>query len=574
MSAIASSRHAFETTKDDTSSSPSTTGWFVIALLLSIVASLCILSTRNLYEDEVNSFLLIQQPIIDIWRAANHTDVHPPGMYVLSHLFYELIPSERWMTIGPLAILYAGLGFFVYRCRNLAAPGRLATITFFAAALLHPQILMWGNSVRWYPYWTSLALVVLALVLQLQVATDDELLPLSQSKALFLGVLIGVMFYINYSTLPYLFALVVSYLFRYPLKSQYVDRAVRMVIAFAFCAAPQVMPMVKVHLANFATQKASRVAALAKLSDGITLSEAMLPWHLIGCLFLVFVCVPAIWYYVRGISSTKMNKAADLLKFGQPAWPSLICFAIVLFGIAIASAAGAKARSFLLLCPIIALLIARSIKPGVWGYIRAALLILWIGGGVYNLVARQETSKGEFNDHGEEVVRLIHKQADGKRALIFVHEPPLTYLLNRAAQNQRWQVCSVVEDYVHHVPSASIESFDQPDYVFVVQSYVGALHEHEQELNLALTTARNTILAPRQQGVSPDRDVLWKKRIPGMEAATRTMPEYRFVVTYGPPRPGVDWHAVANRFSFFEPPEWEGIPPAQKHVVSNLHFGH
>ena len=82
---------------------------------LSLILSLVFLNNRNIYDDELTSFKLITRPALDICRAANSSDVHPPGMFIVSRFFYLLTGSERWMTVGPLLFLYSGLFLFSFR---------------------------------------------------------------------------------------------------------------------------------------------------------------------------------------------------------------------------------------------------------------------------------------------------------------------------------------------------------------------------------------------------------------------------------------------------------------------------
>jgi len=84
-------------------------------------------------------------------------------MYVLSHVFYELTHSERWTVAGPLLLLYAGLALYAAAILPALASDTLAVVFFSALTFFNPQLLMWGISLRWYSYWTALALVALAL---------------------------------------------------------------------------------------------------------------------------------------------------------------------------------------------------------------------------------------------------------------------------------------------------------------------------------------------------------------------------------------------------------------------------
>ncbi|MEZ4218920.1 MAG: hypothetical protein R3E88_20790 [Myxococcota bacterium] len=138
-----------------------------IALAAGVAFAVAFAATRNLYDDEVASFRLATQGYADLWREANAHDVHPPGQYALGRLFLGLAGSPRRAMLGPIALLYGSLALFV---AALLREGELrggARALFAAVAVLHPQVAMWGTSLRWQPAWTALALVSLVLALGL-----------------------------------------------------------------------------------------------------------------------------------------------------------------------------------------------------------------------------------------------------------------------------------------------------------------------------------------------------------------------------------------------------------------------
>jgi hypothetical protein len=118
-------------------------------LAISFILALVFLASRNIYDDEFTNLDYVGRSLQAIVHIANTEDVHPPGMYVLSHLAYLAIPSPRWMTLAPLLVLYAGLSAFVLTVAPLLTT-RTSRICFLLLATLHPQLMMWSNSIRWY----------------------------------------------------------------------------------------------------------------------------------------------------------------------------------------------------------------------------------------------------------------------------------------------------------------------------------------------------------------------------------------------------------------------------------------
>src|SRR6202041_2210215 len=131
-----------------------------------------------------------------------HGDIHPPGMYLLAHFAYSVLPSFRWINLFPCLLLYTGLAFFLLQIAPLFA-GTRSQLCLLLIATLHPQLLLWSTTFRWYSWWTGLALITLTAALQ-----PRKLRPtLSVPRALTLGILLGCLFYLNYITFFFVFAL-------------------------------------------------------------------------------------------------------------------------------------------------------------------------------------------------------------------------------------------------------------------------------------------------------------------------------------------------------------------------------
>jgi hypothetical protein len=535
-----------------------------IACLLLCAFSLTFLGTRNLYEDEVNSFLLIPQPVAAIWTMANSTDVHPPGMYVLSHFFYSWTQSERWAAAGSLAFLIVGLLVFAHAALQSLEPRHQATAGLFCAlAFLHPHLLMWAATVRWYPYWTGLALIVLTCGLRLgKYESAGRAAAPSLPLAAGLGLAAGVMVYINYLTLPFLAAFAAAYLVRFGLAWRPFLSLCTLLATAALIGAPQAGVLLRVHLTNGGSQSAPLFVAAARLVHGIIFSEALLPWNAAGILFTL-LGAPLCGY---GISSALMRRFQP--RQGSDAAAALALFFVCMLAFGVLTQTGAKPRNFILLCPIFAYLAAYGYGELPWPAwhshtARAAALLLpafWITSGAAHLLTKTGTAKGGLNDRPEQVVQLLQTVGQGHCVVIFTHEAPLTYVLNRAAAGHPWDVVSAFPDYVHHLPAASRRQSCTPDFELVVQSYTGALHDFKPSRDHALALATALIATPRTAHLSIDPDFQWKARLPGFREGVAGESPARFIVTYGPVKPDADWQRAATAFAFYQPPEWDGVP--------------
>ena len=116
-------------------------------LALFLLVSLAFIALRNTYDDEYSNFNYLEKSTLQVIHAANSADVHPPGMYLLSHFAYKAIPSTRWMTLLDLLFLYAGLATFLYAVTPLL-PNTAARVCFLLLTALQPQLMLWGITIR------------------------------------------------------------------------------------------------------------------------------------------------------------------------------------------------------------------------------------------------------------------------------------------------------------------------------------------------------------------------------------------------------------------------------------------
>ncbi|HYL74343.1 MAG TPA: hypothetical protein VEU96_09050 [Bryobacteraceae bacterium] len=513
----------------------------VCIIAASILASIAFLTTRNMYDDEVGSFHFISKPVAAIWQSANSSDFHPPGMYVLSHFFYSLTGSVRWTTLGPLAVLYTGLVVFFLATRKHFIRDKAAALFFCALLFLHPQLLMWGNSIRWYPYWTGIALVFITVGLSLY----REGKPPSIWTCGVLGLMGGALFYLNYMSLLFLAAFAVAYAVRY--SGRQLWKLLIVGATVLLLALPQLVPFLTVHLPKRGLQQFSRLAAVARAFHATFMSESMLPWHPMALLFVAVVAAPLAVILLRQI------------RRGNTVWKSLGALFVVLFVLAAASGLGGKPRSFIVLAPLFAFLAATAFLTAGLRYRIAATVVTacWMAFGIGHLLARTGTAKGGMNDHPEEIVRYIAEKSAGQSAIIFLHDPALAYVLNDAGQ--QWTVVSVSGDAVHGLASGEVRLKGTPMVEFVIQSYTGDQGEVAAKLDQRLQQARAAMMVAGSAKFGRDEQVAIKRRLPGLGDAGKLLPEYRFDVAYGYPKPRVRWESFAAIFRWDKPVSVSGI---------------
>jgi hypothetical protein len=521
-------------------------------VLISLGFSLAHLLSRNLYDDELDSFKLILLPVDALWSSANGNDIHPPGMYILSKLAFWVSGSERWMTILPLTFLYSGVVTFVSSMSREFRDGT-ALMTFFVTSLLHPQLLMWGNSIRWYPYWTGLALVV--FVLMLRPPRDGGRghgteCPPGITRSILVGCLVAVMFYINYITVFYLAALSLAAMVKYGPTRRTVVRLGIVWAMMALLGAFQFAPMLFVHIAN-RPPAAPMVLAALRLAHGTLISEAILPWHPVAPLFLTLVIVPSaamtIWATARRLilQATLVERRADSIETAV-----FVLFASVGI-IGIMTGIGIKPRSLMFMAPLGSFLFARGmqrIPSHTFRGIALAVCCTWVVASCGNLLLKEGTAKGAMNQHPDDIVALVGTESTDKCSVVFVHDPGLAYTLNAKKAGQHWSVCSFYPDYVHGIPAGVVSDSCRPEQVFVVRTFIGSLLFRQSAVNAALAGAEAAISEPRVSYLRFDRDARAKRGIPGLGSIAQQLPDYQYVVTYGAADPRTDWESITARF--------------------------
>jgi len=502
-----------------------------LAALSSFAFSLAFLAVRNIYDDELRSFEVILNPFPQLLHLARTTDVHPPGMYLLSRIAFLLTGSERWMTVLPLLVLYAGLVVFAYRVRPLLAQRPAAWITAVVLIFWHPQLLLWGNSVRWYPYWTGLALILLAGTLLAPVRSA------SVARLALLGLALAAMLYLSYATLTFALAFVCAWAFRWGVTRTSLRDLAILAGTAAVVAAPQLPALLLVHIPNSGTQRSSLVVSAARLFHGMVISEAMFPWQPVGLIFAFGVALPL---GLRGAWTVLRDRDSRALG-------SLAIWCAVLAILAVASGLGGKARTFIVLCPAWGVLVGAGLGElrRSWGrWVAWGVTAAWLLVGCAHELGRERTAKSGLNDRVDEVVNLVTSQAGSEPALIVSYDPATVYALNEARirSGRPWTVCSAYPDAIHGIPAAQVGA--QPKKVFVVRSFVGSLLPNARWLDRVLSSAEAGIVAPSKAMLSKDPDWGMKRRVPGMGDAAAALPEYRFVVTYGDARAGYDFRPL------------------------------
>ena len=417
--------------RDPSRSSQDARALTAIFLAISLLISLAILSVRNTYDDESSSLAFVGSSVSQIIKTANSGDVHPPGMYLLAHFAYQAIPSPRWMTLFTLLLLYAGLSVFAFAITPLFATIR-ARICFLLLATLHPQLLMWGNTIRWYGWWTGLALVTLIFALH---PDPSGFKPrLTYVRSALLGLLLACLFYINYITLVFIATLGLAILLRYSWQAwkQYL-----MVFAvFLPLIVPQLHAFLTVHSAGSKGQRSGFLLSLARLIEAIVCSEAYLPWHplaILAALAFLFLAIVGVRQAAR---FSRSPAASPAVWTAYNSLASIILFSLIFFVLVALSGLGVKPRNGLLLLPVLAPLVALlvdTLRPLVAQYTFIGIFGLWSAVGVEHLLHRQGLAKASMINRPEEVVSFLRDSRGPDCSVVVTYDALLTLTLSTSS---------------------------------------------------------------------------------------------------------------------------------------------
>ncbi len=497
-------------------------------LAASFTLALLFLGFRNIYDDEVASFNLIGDSAGNIIRISNSEDVHPPGMYLLSHAAYVLIPSPRWMTVVPLLVFYAGLAVFVFAVSPLFTrkPSR---VCFLLLGTLHPHLLMWSNSIRWYGWWTGMALLVLTIALQ---PRKIGLTNLTYGRAALLGVLLACLFYVNYITLLFTAALFLSVLLRYSFSIW--RQSLVTLACFILLIAPQLRPFLTVHMPASGHQRGSLIVSAARTLQSLSASEAYLPWHPLALIAVViFLC-----FAIAGLTLAMRfaRKSGDSFAEGrrQPVI-SILAFAAIFLVLVVFSGLGAKPRNGLLLIPVLApaaALVFGEIKSRLLQNALLGFFAVWIAVGLAHLIGRRGLSKAGMNDRPEQVLDFVRDSRETSCSVTMTYDPEVTFTMARSRLPH-----SLVLGYGPNSMYRGAPAFDPRDCshieLYVVRSYLGGYRNGQDLLN-ELARAQHFIGSPvkiESFGFDPDAQV--KRKLSSLIPGAAGLPDYRYVVSSG-----------------------------------------
>ena len=501
----------------------------IFTLALSAIVAVAVLGARNLYDDEILSLPIITSAPLAIIRFAATSDVHPPGMYLLAHLALRLLPSFRWMNLIPMAVLYGGLWWFVVDFVPLFRRP-VSQALFLLLATLHPQLLLWGTSYRWYSWWTGIALITIVVAIQPRRSKPS----LSFGRSIGVGLLLACLLYLNYITVLFAIALGLSIALRYRAfpKLQTLLAVGTISGVFAVACAPQLRILISNQLARSGPQRSSLISSFAHLMYATLASEAYLPWHPLAVVTAtVLVCALVAACFQAGKRDVGERAEGSALS-------SLTAFTVCFFLLVAFSGLGGRPRNGLLLAPTFAAVFAYA-AGRLSMRIQQVLLVflaLWSAGGIGHMLLRTGLAKATMIDRPEQVASFIRATQTGC-SVVVTYDPLLAF----SVSHPRIPGTFVLSAFVSPIAESTVPppECSEPT-LYVVHSYIGGRAEAATKINRELDAATRFIAGPIQRAsFSFDPDAARKRslgRFPGfggdLNSAAR-LPDYRYTVIAG-----------------------------------------
>ena len=511
-------------------------------LLLSATLSVIILGVRNLYDDEISSLDLVTTSARNILQVTAHGDVHPPGMYLLAHLAYSILPSFRWMNLFPTLIVYAGLTIFLLQVTPLFARTR-SRFCLLLLATLHPQLLLWSTTFRWYSWWTGIVLIAITVALQ----PSNPKPIFGTARALTLGFLLACLFYVNYIAFLFAFALGAAMLARY--RSQPWKRllppALLTLGVFLALITPQFHTMLTVHIPNGRTQTSGLTDSVLRLLLSVAASEAYVPWHplaISASLLFAALCITGMMAAMRlHRRRPPLDVASTNAGMPDTALASIVLFGLLFFLLVAATGLGGRPRNGLLLIPVLApgaALIVGTLRPRMQDAI-LSFFALWIAVGLAHQLGRYGLTKATMNDRPEQVVAFIQQTAGPGCSIVVTYDTTLAFSIAQA-NLPLILILSPFDSPIFGGPRSLPSDGCARTRLYAIHSYLDENSPWARTLNHEVQSSTQLIKGqPHTDSFSFDPDAARKRalsRIPvlhGDLAPADALPDYRYVVTSG-----------------------------------------
>jgi hypothetical protein len=375
------------------------------------------------YEDEVFNIRQIQLSDGALIAYFNHSDVHPPGSYLLNKALFDIFGSWRLVQLVSATLNAFGLGALFWLARpSLTRAEAVALLGLLSSAA---TVLMWGQSLRWYAYFNPAATVIYGILIFSQGAPVR--------RGLVALVATGVLFHISYAALPAFVTFAAVFLVRDGMQLSRRDWGVLLGVGILVVLAclPQGYYFLRYHLSaaealgsgdSPAGQTSSLLMSAVTILITLSIGNAIFPIDILPALLVVA------W---GALIVTEARKR-------RPTLVEVLLVVALIAGSAalVATGLGSKPRNSVFLTPLAMVLLASLLAraPRNLGFAAVTIVVLFQAEGLRDLIARSDTDKGSFNaDYATAMTEIRRAAASCKgRPVVFDHDTVLTYLVEQS----------------------------------------------------------------------------------------------------------------------------------------------
>ncbi len=180
-----------------------------LGVIVNVLLYMVLWGRRFYYDDEwFNLKLAANYDVRGLLDYIINFDIHPPLSYLINYYWLKVGGADEFIMSVP-SLLFSALTAAI--AANLAyditGKRRMGYVA-FALVLLHPNLQLFGWSIRWYPLWTFAAMGSLYCLLK----AWNKSRPVKESILLCVFLTLGL--YTNYQSFLLLGAIVSSLLFR------------------------------------------------------------------------------------------------------------------------------------------------------------------------------------------------------------------------------------------------------------------------------------------------------------------------------------------------------------------------
>jgi hypothetical protein len=395
----------------------------VVIFLFSLLWCILSLWHGTFYEDEVFNIRQIQLGDGSLIAYFNHSDVHPPGSYLLNKALFDIFGSWRTVQFASATLNAFGLGAFFWLARPSLTRGEsVALLGLLSSAA---TVLMWGQSLRWYAYFNPAVTVIYGILIFSQGP------PVRRGFVALIAT--GVLFHISYAALPAFLTFAAVFLVRDGTRLSRRDWGVLLGIGtlVIFACLPQGYYLLHYHLPasealgsgdSPAGHASSLLMSAVTILITLSIGNAIFPIDILPGLLVVA------WGALIVAEARKR----------RPTPVEVLLLVALITGSAalIATGLGSKPRNSVFLTPLAMVLLASLLAraPRNLGVVTVTIVVLFQAQSLRDLIVRSDTNKGSFNaDFATAMTEIRRAAASCKgRSVVFDHDAVLTYLVEQS----------------------------------------------------------------------------------------------------------------------------------------------